>query len=193
MRRAHLIRGSKQLACLAAAARQEVFDVLEQMGAVSAADLAAVLGRPADGLYFHLRALERAGLVRSVARRTRSGRPEAVYRTVKPRVQLEYEPHDAANRRGVSAVVASMLRLANRDFRRSLERGEVVVSGPERELWAWRKVGRLSRAELARLNRRMQDMANAVSAPRGEGRLYAVTVILTPLDHRNAGNRRRKA
>ena len=189
----HVIRGRKQLACLAAAARQEVFDVLEQMGTISAAELAAVLGRPADGLYFHLRALARAGLVRSATRRTRSGRTETLYRTVKPEVQLAYEPADADNRRAVSAIVASMLRLANRDFRRSFEGGQVVVSGAHRELWAWRKVGRLSRAQLAGLNRRMHDLANAVSAPRGDGRLYAVTVILTPLDHRNAGNRRKKA
>lgn len=193
MARPHLIRSERQLTCLAAAARQEVFDVLEQMGTVSAAELAAVLGRPADRLYFHLRALARAGLVRRATRRARSGRAETVYRTVKPRVQLAYEPQDPANRRAVSAIVASMLRLANRDFRRSFEGGEVAVSGAHRELWAWRKVGRLAPRELARLNRRVQDVANAVSAPRGQGRLYALTVILTPLDHRNAGNRRRRA
>lgn len=188
--RPHLICGKKQLACLAAAARQEVFDVLEQMGTVSVAELAAVLGRPADGLYFHLRALTRAGLVRNAGHRTRSGRTETLYRTVKPEVQLGYEPQNAANRHAVSAIVASMLRLANRDFRRSFQGGQVVVSGAQRELWAWRKVGRLSRAELARLNHGIRELAKAVSAPRGDGRLYGVTVILTPLDHRNGGSSR---
>ena len=88
--RPYVIRGKKQLACLAAAARQEIFDVLEQRGTVSVAELAAVLGRPADGLYFHLRALTRAGLVRQAGHRTRSGRKETLYRTVKPEVQLAY-------------------------------------------------------------------------------------------------------
>jgi hypothetical protein len=56
----HLVRSGKQLAALAAAARQEIVDVLEQMDTVSVAALAAALGRPADALYFHLRALTRA-------------------------------------------------------------------------------------------------------------------------------------
>jgi DNA-binding transcriptional ArsR family regulator len=175
---------------LQAAARQEIVDVLEQVGTVSVAELAVALGRPADGLSFHLRALTRAGLVLPAGSRKRSGRTEALYRTVKPELKLAYEPANPANRRAISAIVASMLRLANRDFRRSFQRGPVIVSGARRELWAWRKVGRLSRIELARLTHRIQDLATAVSAPRGKGRLYGVTVILTPLDHRNDGNGR---
>jgi len=186
----YVIRSARQLAALTAAARQEIVDMLEQMGTVSVAELAASLGRPADALYFHLRALIRAGLVRLAGHRTRSGRKEALYRTVQAELQLGYEPKDAANRRAIAGIAASMLRLASRDFRRSFEAGQVVVSGAQRELWAWRKVGRLSRAKLAQVNRRMRDLAQDVSAPHGRGRLYGVTVILTPLDHRNGGNTR---
>ena len=183
--RPYLIRRETQLKALTAAARQEVVDVLEQMGTISVAQLAAALGRPADALYFHLRALVRAGLVRHAGYRASSRRREALYRTVKPELQLGYQPRNAGNRRQVSAIVASMLRLANRDFRRSFQGGRVVVSGAHRELWAWRKVGRLSHATLAQLNHRIQQLADKVSASRGRGRLYGVTVILTPLDHRN--------
>jgi DNA-binding transcriptional ArsR family regulator len=170
---------------LAAAARQEIVDVLEQIGTVSVTELAAALGRPADALYFHLRALTRVGLVRKVGARARPGGTEALYCTVKSQLQLHYEPQNAGNRRAVSAIVASMLRLANRDFRRSFQQRQVVVSGGHRELWAWRKVGRLSHAQLGGLNQRIQGLAQTVSASRGGGRLYAVTVMLTPLDHRN--------
>lgn len=180
-----LVRRLPQLAALAAAARQEVVDVLEQMGTVSVAELAAALGRPADGLYFHLRALVRVGLVQTAGSRARPGGKEALYRTVKSALQLRYEPRNASNRRAVSAIVASMLRLAHRDFQRSLRHGQVVVSGPQRELWAWRKVGRFSTDQLSHLNQQIQGLADDVSAARPAGRLYAVTVILTPLDHRN--------
>jgi len=182
---ARLIRSKKQLAALVAAARQEIVDVLEQMGTVSVSQLAAELGRPADALYFHLRVLTRVGLVQNAGYRTRPGRKEALYRTVAPELRLQYEPRIAANRRAVSAIVASMLRLAIRDFRRSLQRGNVLVSGTHRELWSLRKVGRLSRPQLARLNQRIKGLVQEVSAPRRRGRLYAVTVILTPLDHRS--------
>jgi len=181
----YLIHGEKQLGVLAAAARQEIVDVLEQMGTVSVSELAATLGRPADALYFHLRALIRAGLVRAAGFRARRNGKEALYRTVAREVQLKYEPRSAANRQRVSAIVASMLRLANRDFRRSFQEGKVLVSGAHRELWALRKVGRLSRDQLPALNQRIKGLVQGVSAPQRRGRLYAVTVILTPLDHRN--------
>lgn len=190
--RPYLIRSEKQLAALAAASRQEIVDVLEQMGTVSVAELAATLGRPADALYFHLRVLTRAGLVRNAGYRARRSGKEALYRTVAPELQLKYEPHNSGNRKGVSAIVASMLRLANRDFGRSFQSGNVVVSGAQRELWSLRKVGRLSLAQLAKLNQRIKGLVEDVRAPRGRGRLYAVTLVLTPLDHRNNGERQKR-
>jgi len=183
--KARLVRRITQLKALAAAARQEIVDVLEQMGTVTVAELADALGRPADALYFHLRTLVRVGLVRRAGYRARPGGKEALYRTVSPALQLCYEPRNAGNRDAVSRIVASMLRLANRDFQRSFRPGRVVVSGAHRELWAWRKVGRLSLEQVGRLNQRVQGLAEEVSATRGDGRLYAVTLILTPLDHRN--------
>jgi len=176
---------------LVAAPRQEIVDVLEQLGTVSVAELAATLGRPADALYFHLRALTRAGLVVRCGSRARPGGSEALYRTVAPELRLQYEPDVAANREAVSAIVASMLRLATRDFTRALRRGGVVVDGPGRELSAVRKVGRLSAAQIARLNRGIATLVREVSASRGRGRLYAVTLTVTPLDHRNDANGRR--
>jgi DNA-binding transcriptional ArsR family regulator len=183
--RTHLIRSEKQLAALTAATRQEVVDVLEQLGTVSVGELAAALGRPADALYFHLRALTRAGLVRRAGYRLRPRGKEALYCTVAPELELHYEPHRASNRRAVSAIVSSMLRLATRDFRRAFRHDTVVVGGPRRELWGWRKAGRLSPTGLAEVNRRIKGLAKAVSAPSKRGRLYAITVVLTPLDHRN--------
>lgn len=181
----YLIRSEKQLAALTAATRQELVDVLERLGTVSVRELAAALGRPADALYFHLRALTRAGLVRRAGYRSQPRGKEALYRTVAPELQLQYEPHKAPNRKAVSAIVSSMLRLAIRDFRDAFQRDNVVVCGSHRELWGLRKAGRLSPAGLAQVNRRIKGLAKAISAPRRRGRLYAVTVVLTPLDHRN--------
>jgi len=189
----HLIRSEKQLATLVAAARQEIVDVLAELGAVSVAELATALGRPADALYFHLRALTRAGLVQKAGYRSRPrGKEakrqrgkEALYRTAAPDLQLHYEPRKASNRKAVSAIVASMLRLATRDFRGAFRRATVAVSGPYRELWGLRKAGRLSRSRLAEVNRSISRLVNTVSGSGRRGRLYAVTVVLTPLDHRN--------
>jgi len=156
--------------------------VLAEMGAVSVAELAAALGRPADSLYFHLRVLTRAGLVQRAGSRSRAGGKEALYRTVAPELRLQYEPGKQSNRKAVTAIVASMLRLGSRDFTRAIESGDVVVSGPYRELWALRKAGRLTPAQVTNVNESIQNLANTVSARRGKGRLYAITILLTPLD-----------
>jgi DNA-binding transcriptional ArsR family regulator len=181
----HVIRTGKQLAVLACAARQEIVDVLAQMGTVSVAQIAATLGRPADAFYFHLRALRRSGLVKQVGYRIRKGRKEALYRTVARELALHYEPRSEANRRAVTTLVGSMLRLGIRDFGRAFRRGDVVVSGPHREIWAARKTGRVSRAQMAGVNRSIKGLLRAVSKPNASGRLYGITVILTPLDHRS--------
>jgi hypothetical protein len=114
---------------------------------------------------------------------------EALYCTVAPELKLQYDPHRASNRKAVSAIVSSMLRLAMRDFKGAFQRDTVVVSGPRRELWGLRKVGRLSNTGLAEVNRRIKGLEKAVSAPGKPGRLYAITVVLTPLDHRNKVHR----
>jgi len=196
MSQTYVIRSKKELAALTAAARQEVLDVLAQLGTVSVRELAAALGRPPDALYFHLRALTRAGLVQRTDYRPQPKGKEALYHTVSPELQLQYEPHKASNRKAVSSIVSSMLRLAIRDFRGAFRRDTVVVSGPSRELWGLRKAGRLTRADLVEVNRRIKQLAKTVCAPRKQGRLYAITVVLTPLDHRNKiGNstKRKKA
>jgi hypothetical protein len=180
----YVIRTQKQLAVLVSAPRQEIVDVLADAGKLSVAEIAAVLGRPADALYFHLRALKLSGLVRQDGSRYRGRRKEALFRTIAPDLWLQYEPKSGANRRAVTAIVSSMLRLGIRDFRRSFQRGGVIVSGCHRELWALRKTGRLSLPQLAVVNRSIERLRRATSKPNGRGRVYAVTVLLTPLDHR---------
>jgi DNA-binding transcriptional ArsR family regulator len=181
----YLIRKPSQIRALSAAARQEVIDVLASVGTVSVAELAATLGRPADALYFHLRALMKVGLVRQDGyRKGRGARKEALFRAVAPELRLHYEPNDELNRKGVTAIVSSMLRLGIRDFQRAFERGDVIVSGSERELWALRTTGRMSLDQIAGINRGIQDLKLKISRPQQGGRLYGLTILLTPLDHR---------
>jgi DNA-binding transcriptional ArsR family regulator len=186
----YVIRSQKQLGALVSAARQEIVDVLAEMGTVSVAELAATLGRAADALYFHLRALIKAGLVRPAGYRSRGGRKEALFATVAPDLWLHYEPRSERNRQAVTAIVGSMLRLGIRDFRRAFQ-SDVMVSGAQRELWALRKTGRLSLAQIAGVNRSIESLKGTLSKPNRGGRLYGITVLLTPLDHRQRKSQRR--
>lgn len=191
----YIIRKQKQLAALASAARQEIVDVLTEAGTLSVAEIAVILGRPADALYFHLRALKLAGLIRQAGYRYRGRRKEALFQTISPDLRLQYEPRSEPNRRAVTAIVSSMLRLGIRDFRRAFQRGDVMVAGGHRELWGLRRVSRLTLPQLAAVNRSIERVRQTTSKPKGRGRLYAVTVVLTPLDHRRRGakgNRKRE-
>ena len=58
------IRDPGRIAVLASPVRQEIVDTLAMLGGeASVAALAEQLGRPADGLYYHLRLLEQHELI----------------------------------------------------------------------------------------------------------------------------------
>jgi DNA-binding transcriptional ArsR family regulator len=186
-----LISRQSQLSVLASPARQEILDVLTRTGPAAVAELGALLGRPADGLYYHLRALQRARLVVEAGERIHRGRKEALYRTVHAEPKLRHDPSPGGNTPGVVAIVASMLRLGIRDFRRAAADRFVRVQGPRRELWALRATGWLSPAQVAVVNRRIAALRTTVSGRRPGARLYAITILLTPLDHRARRKRNR--
>jgi DNA-binding transcriptional ArsR family regulator len=180
----YIIRSKRQMRALAASTRQEIVDVLPRMGTVSVAELANALHRPADSLYYHLRILKRVGLVLSPGDRMLNGRREALYCAVAPEMSLRYELGKKGNGREVNAIIASMLRLGTRDFRNSFETAEASVSGPNRELWALRTTGWLSREQITEVNRYIKKLMKLAAEPGRDGRLYAISVVLTPLDRR---------
>jgi DNA-binding transcriptional ArsR family regulator len=179
--RPFVIRDRLQLRSLASPVRQEIVDVLCELGSLAVAELAAALDRPADALYYHLRALVKCGLVKRAGHRLSGQRKEELFRSVSPELRLQYETGAGGNGREVTRIVGSMLRLGTRDFARAFRRGDAKVSGAGRELWAMRRSGWLSARQLAELNRSMTHLSEAVSKPRGRGRLYAITLLLTPV------------
>jgi DNA-binding transcriptional ArsR family regulator len=179
-----LITQAPQLRALASSTRQEILDVLARLGRASVAEIAGTLGRPADGIYYHLRVLRRVGLVVADGERSGGGRMEALFRTRAPEMMLGYDTSPKGNAVAVTRIVASMLRLGIRDFRTAFVSGRVRVKGPGRELWALRTTGWLSPSAVADLNDRIQAMSRVVAKTHRGERLYGITILLTPLDHR---------
>jgi predicted transcriptional regulator len=187
----YVIASRKQLTALVSAARQEIVDVLAQMGTVSVAELAETLGRPADALYYHLRILRVAGLIQEDGSRVRGGKREALFRAVGSELRIDYETSRQESVQVLSSIVSSMLRLGIRDFRQAIRNEDVVVSGTQRELWALRRTGWLVPKEVARINHSIEQLAVAVSRPRGRGELYGITILLTPLNRKRRGTGRK--
>jgi predicted transcriptional regulator len=180
----HVVTSKKQLAALTSAARQEIVDVLTQMGTVSIAELAETLDRPPDALYYHLHILVRAGLVESAGSRKTGRREETLFRAVARNLRIDYELARRTNEKALAAVAGSMLRLGIRDFRRAIRNQSVVVSGKDRELWAARKTGWLRKSDLHSVLASIERLSQSVSKPSGSGQLYGITILLTPLSRR---------
>ena len=179
-----------QLRALASPARQELIDLLVRMGPSSAAALSRVVGRPPDGLYYHLRALLRVGLVREAGTEDGAGRRGALYEAVHREPELRHDTAPGGNSPAVAAIVSSMLRLGIRDFRRAAATPDVRTREPGRELWALRVTGRLTPGELMKANRRVHALRSAVGRPGAKGKLYAVTILLVPLERARKKQRR---
>ena len=189
------IENPKEIELLASPTRIDIVDTLESLGGeATVAELAAQLGRPADGLYYHLRQLAEGGLLVETA--TPEGRR---YRTRVPegeRLRLRYRPGKNANAQAVGDVAASVLRVAGRDFKRAIADPDAVAEGPLRELWAARNKGWVGNAELAEINRLLMRINALLHRPRTttRNRLVALSWIVAPVDakpaRREAGAKR---
>ena len=186
--RTALIEDADEIALLASPVRIEIVDTLEAFGdAASVAELAAALGRPADGLYYHLRQLADGGLIEEEA--APDGRRYRSCTRKGDRLRLRYQPGATANADAVGRVAASVLRVAGRDFSRALADPDTVVSGPRRELWAARGKGWVDASELAEINRlltRLMELVQKPAAERPRGKLVALSWVLAPVEAKPA-------
>ncbi|HSE63623.1 MAG TPA: helix-turn-helix domain-containing protein, partial [Thermoanaerobaculia bacterium] len=100
-----------QLQVLASPLRQEILDLLARTGDAQVSEIAALLGRPADSLYYHLRELTRVGLVVSSRARANGRRGEMLFRAAHREPTLRHDVSARGNTPAVASIVGSMLRL----------------------------------------------------------------------------------
>lgn len=178
----HAVRETRQVEALASGARQELVDALQSLGPCSIAELGAHLGRASDSLYYHVRLLERAGLMVARGSRRVGSRDEVLY-DVPGRLALDVEPRSPGERRTLLRLVASAVRLAQRELAAALECGAARYRrGPARNAWGARTKGWLTRAELAQVRAHL-EAANALvqgGRPRRGAQLCSLTFVLTP-------------
>jgi|HubBroStandDraft_1064217.scaffolds.fasta_scaffold01691_8 hypothetical protein len=138
---------------------------------------------PADGLYYHIRNLSRAGLLKVSDGKGSRGRSEA--RLEVGRYQwIKYQPKSAANRKAVVRVAGAMVRNAHRQFGRAFRPDTAVVSGPRRNLWAARARAFLSAADLERANvllKELLDLFEPSNDAPGSGALHEITFVIAPV------------
>jgi len=180
---AFVIKDARQIRLLGSPLRQALIDTIVSSGPCSVGTLSQVLGRPMDRLYYHLRVLEKAGLV--IARNVRPGvgRRDTEFDVPGRPMRLQYDLRNTANKRALSEVVRSIWRAAQADFARGLDNPRAVASGSGRNLWAAREQGRLSARDLAAVNQHLQDILRIIRDARDSSapnRLLHFTFSLSP-------------
>jgi len=167
--------------------RQELMDTLAAIGGeASVATLADELGRPADGLYYHLRTLAAAGLICELPADASSDRRYRLTSRSGGPIRLAYDLRPEGNAGELRNFAHALLQIAERDFQDALGKVDAVVSGPKRELWASRNKGWLSASDLMEVNTLLERLSELTSQSKAEGkdRLVSLAFSLAPIDPR---------
>lgn len=176
------ISDPKTIGLLASGIRQEIVDTLEALGGeAEVAEIARELGRPADGLYYHLDLLRKGGVLAvGEIDGVRRYRLEGVRGGM---LQLDYRGGGARAERATLRAVESMLKIAREDFGTALAEPDTVVDGTRRELWAARKKGWVDDAGLGEINRLLGRLHELLHGPRRPGcdRLVSLCFVLAPV------------
>ena len=175
------ITNRDQIDALASPVRLEIVDGVRLAGPCSIAELGRLLGRPADGLYYHMRVLVRVGLLVPCGARETTRRDEILYRTPARRIRTPLEQSTAAKRSGVVRIFSALLRLTDRDFR-SAALGKRRCRG----IRSARIKGWLTADELREVQQHVDAIIDVFHRDRDEParrrRLYAATTFLVPLE-----------
>lgn len=163
---------------LASATRQEIVDVLSSAGPCTVVRLASLLGRRPDALYFHLRVLERVGLIRQqlVPQQDSNG---AVYELPGSTVRLDYT---VAPRTDLALVVRHALKLSLREFERECLANRSIGKDGARALWGGRVMGWVNTAELRHINALIEELHAVLrkGRPGANRRAISLGFLLAP-------------
>ena len=118
----HVVRDPAQLGAVVSPIRHNLLKSLASLGPCSVRELAEDVGCSQESLYYHVRALQKVGLIREHGKRPSNGRSEMLYDALAD--QLRSDPNQTtpqyleAYRRAISA----LLRLTDRQVAAALER-----------------------------------------------------------------------
>jgi DNA-binding transcriptional ArsR family regulator len=165
----YLVESIEQMRALADALRLRVLELLAHR-AMTATQLSAALGEQPAKVHYHVRELERVGLVALVETREKGGILEKYYRavarsiTVPPTLFSQVAPDEglAVASEYLGVISQGFLRVASTALReRALEGGRAPLLGvTSNELW-------LTREEMHTLVRELQRLVEPYTAPRG--------------------------
>jgi hypothetical protein len=184
------VLSAAQLRVLASPVRIEIVGAFQAHGPMAIRELAEKLARPADGLYHHVRRLQKASILQ-VAQMVRVGkRDEAIFALTAERFCNAAPPQTKATKEAAIKAADAALRLTAREFRGAVlmqASGKNQVAPAERARPATTKLSRqrswLTDDDLHTLHG-LLDKIEAFLQERmrhKQGRPFAITTAIVPL------------
>ncbi len=172
-----------QMEALASPVRHQIHLAMEMLGACTVNELAERMGRVPETLYYHVRRLEKVGILEQVSSRAGAGREEAIYQLKAKRLRVDPSQSSPRFLEAMAKGCGSLLRFAQRSFERALEAKADRRVGPKRVLRIEQATVRLSAGNLAELNKRLDSLCsflNDADEP-SEQKMYVITLATAPL------------
>jgi predicted transcriptional regulator len=189
--KALILRTEEQRRAVGSPLRLEMLGLFTERKPLSVAQMAQVMGRPATAMHYHVRVMEKAGLLRRAGRKHGARRPEALYIPTADVFKMEHR-RDAPEVTAAAALktLSIAFRMAERDMEAALTNPKTKTTGPYRNAIGGRVHCRLSKQDLAELNRHLRAIeklllgAGKSREPSPSDTFVSVTMALMPLRNR---------
>ena len=178
-----LVSTVAQMEALTSPVRHQIHLAMEMLGACSVNELAARMGRVPETLYYHVRRLEKVGILEQVGSRVVSNREEAIYQLKGKRLRVDPSRTTPRFLKARAKGCGALLRFALRAFERALERKGTRQLLPKQGLRIHQMTVRLSTANVAELSERLDSVESFLAEadePTGED-MYVITFATAPL------------
>ena len=191
--KALILRTEEQRRAVSSPLRLELIGLFTERKPLSVAQMAQVMGRPATAIHYHVRVLEKAGLLRRAGRKRGARRPEVLYIPTADVFKMEHRRDEPEVTAAAALKALSMaFRMAERDMQAALTNPKTKSSGPYRNVFGGRMHCRLSKQDLAELNRHLRAIENMLMRaqrthePSPSDTFVSLTLALMPLRNREA-------
>ena len=156
---------------------------MEMLGACTVNELARRMGRVPETLYYHVRRLEKVGIVEQTGIRLDGVRDEAIFQLKGKRLRVDPRQTSPRFLRAMAKGCGSLLRFAQRSFVAALEAKAERRVMAKRSLRIEQATVRLSPRDLAEMNRRLDSLQDFLADADGANgqQMYLITIATTPL------------
>ena len=170
-----------QVRALASPVRNQIHLHMELCGKCTVNELARRMGCSAESLYYHLRLMERVGLVVDDGRRLDGPKPETVYRLAGDRIRIDPDKSDRRFLDALSQGIRTLLRHAERCMQRALNDPLTFRSGKRRNLRIEQQIVRLNQNEMKTLQDKIDDINHYLTQrrDRAKERMYVITIAIS--------------